>query len=352
MSAKLQAPIPYFGGKARVADAVWERFGDPANYVEPFCGSCSVLLARPSEPRTETVNDVDGMIANFWRAVSKDAAAVAEHADWPVNENDLHAKHAWLVGQKAGLVARLEGDPEFYDAKIAGWWCWGMSTWIGSGFCAGVGPWHVVDGELVNGGKDGVKHQRPQLRNAGMGVNRKLPHIGDAGKGVKRQRPQLRNTGKGVNRQLPHLGNAGRGVNKGGIYELFDALQARLRRVRVCCGDWTRVLGPAVTTKLGLTAVFLDPPYSAEAGRDNTLYAHESKDVAHAVKEWALAHGDDPLFRIALCGYEGEHSMPNTWECLAWKAKGGYAVQGDGSNKNKHRERIWFSPHCIRTELC
>jgi site-specific DNA-adenine methylase len=37
---------------------------------------------------------------------------------------------------------------------------------------------------------------------------------------------------------------------------------ARLRRVRVCCGDWTRVLGRSATECIGVTGVFLDPPYA------------------------------------------------------------------------------------------
>ncbi|KKM69533.1 hypothetical protein LCGC14_1449830, partial [marine sediment metagenome] len=43
----LKAPFPWFGGKRRVADKVWERFGDVPNYVEPFAGSLAVLLERP-----------------------------------------------------------------------------------------------------------------------------------------------------------------------------------------------------------------------------------------------------------------------------------------------------------------
>ena len=41
----LKAPFPWFGGKSKVAGLVWERFGDVANYVEPFAGSLAVLLA-------------------------------------------------------------------------------------------------------------------------------------------------------------------------------------------------------------------------------------------------------------------------------------------------------------------
>lgn len=95
----LKAPFPWFGGKSRVAPQVWERFGDVDNYVEPFAGSLAVLLGRPTDPQTETVNDIDCYLANFWRGLVLDPAAVAAACDWPVNEADLHARHRWLVNQ-------------------------------------------------------------------------------------------------------------------------------------------------------------------------------------------------------------------------------------------------------------
>jgi hypothetical protein len=33
-----KAPFPWFGGKSRVADDIWQRLGRPAQYIEPFCG--------------------------------------------------------------------------------------------------------------------------------------------------------------------------------------------------------------------------------------------------------------------------------------------------------------------------
>jgi hypothetical protein len=128
----------------------------------------------------------------------------------------------------------------------------------------------------------------------------------------------------------------------------MQELADRLRRVRVCCGDWSRVCGPSPTTLLGLTGVFLDPPYSAKANRDMGLYSTDDGDVAHAVREWAIAHGDDPKLRIALCGYDTEHAMPETWVALNWKARGGYGSQGNGNGRaNAGRETILFSPHCL-----
>lgn len=138
----LKAPFPWFGGKSKVGPIVWKRFGDVPNYVEPFFGSGAVMLRRPHEPYIETINDADGYVSNFWRAVSHAPDEVAHYADWPVNENDMHARHVWLRQYRDELPSMLEGDPEWYDAKIAGWWVYGMSCWIGSGFCgpSGAGP--------------------------------------------------------------------------------------------------------------------------------------------------------------------------------------------------------------------
>jgi DNA adenine methylase len=170
----MKAPFPWFGGKRRVADVVWSAFGDVDNYVEPFAGGLAVLLERPESHEriatgAETVNDADLYLANLWRAIVANPEAVAQAADWPVNETDLFARHLWLVNEGKARLSCMEGDPDFCDAKVAGWWLWGVCAWIGLGWCSGTGPWRV--------GEDG----RPHLGDAGQGVNRKRPHLGDAG---------------------------------------------------------------------------------------------------------------------------------------------------------------------------
>lgn len=345
----IRAPFPYFGGKSRIAGIVWERFGNPANYVEPFFGTGAVLLMRPTEARTETVNDINGYLANFWRAIVADPEAVAEHADWPVNECDLHARHLWLVNDGFAHVERLKTEPDFYDAKIAGWWVWGICQWIGSGWC--VRPeWtgRTNAGRRSRGINSEHWQQRPELSGAGQGVHRVdalRPHL--------LTDPNLRGDGAGVHRpyqKMPEVGSD-RGVTntaiRSNLVAYFQALQERLRRVRVCCGDWSRVVTPSVTTANRLTAVFLDPPYSTDE-RDGQLYMTDESGVAAAAREWALTNGDNPRLRIALCGYEGEHAMPESWSVYRWKAAGGYGSQGEGRGRdNASRERIWFSPHCL-----
>ena len=307
-TSPLRSPFPWPGGKSAVAAEVWARFGDVANYVEPFFGSGAVLLKRLLPPdgtrRIETVNDVDGLLVNFWRAVRADPEAVARFADWPVAEIDLHARHQWLADAKPDLAASLVADPDWFDAEAAGWWLWGVSCWIGPDFTAN-------------------RHTKPR---------RRIPR-GDPG-WCYGNIPRLTGYGSGVS-VIPDPP------------ALLAALSERLRRVRIVCGDWRRVLTPAVTIHNGDTAVFLDPPYGM-AGRDS-VYAHESRDAAADVGAWAAAHGDE--MRIALCGYDGEHVALESsgWSVFRWKANGGYGNQRRGGvNPNPGRERIWFSP-CCRT---
>jgi DNA adenine methylase len=316
----LRAPFPYFGGKASVAALVWGRFGDVPNYVEPFFGSGAVLLARPHRPRVETANDSDALLCNFWRSLRADPDEVAYWADYPVSEVDLHSVHLWLLSCKPDM-ARLIADPDWYDAKAAGRWCWGLCCWIGSGWCSGRGPWRLVDGVLQKGGDPG-ELDPPRAPPPAEGIERKRPHLATGGKGT----------------------HADRSTD---LYAYLGALSERLRRVRITCGDWTRVLGPSVTTKHGLTAVLLDPPYAHE-GRDDDLYTHDA-DIASEVRAWAVEHGDDPLLRIAYCGYDDGQPWPEGWEVARWKAKGGYGSQGEGRGReNAAREYIAFSPHCLK----
>ena len=302
MITPIKAPFPYFGGKSAVAEIIWNAIGsDVTNYVEPFAGSLAVLLARPGGAgKTETVNDFDGLLSNVWRAMASDPDAVAHHADWPVNECDLHARHLWLVGQRDSLTEKLMGDSTWFDAKAAGWWVWGACAWIGSGWCSGAGPWISVDGVLTD--------------------RRKLPHVGDAGRGDY-------------------------------ICAMFREISARLRNVRVACGDFERVLGPSSTTRHGVTGVFLDPPYDAG---NHDPYAVDTNGVARRAAEWCLKNGEDEKLRIVLAGYDQEHDHLGLdlfgWRKVPWKARGGFGSQGNKTGRaNSVREVLWLSPSTLKT---
>ncbi len=323
----LRAPIPWFGGKSLAAPLIWRAFGDVANLVEPFAGSLATLLARPSAAKVETVSDKDGLIANFWRATAAAPVEVPRWADWPVNEADLHARHSWLVQQVNGLTERLVADAEYYDAKIAGWWVWDISSWIGNGWCS--------------------RDER---------LSRQVPKIGAPGHGIhapSRKKP-ITHRNKGVNvasAKMPRNRRGDPGVHRqaanGELLDLFAALATRLRNVRGCCGDWRRVLGRStlgIDTRHGMTPcrILLDPPYAQEP-RDKRLNREDANGISAEVRAWALENGSNPDRRIALGGWEGEHDMPRGWEKVAWRSH--------GTARSSDRERIWFSPHCRPVEL-
>ena len=386
-----KTPWPWFGGKSDAAPAVWEAMGDVAHYVEPFAGSLAVLLRRPHECNrtyySETVNDLDGLLVNAWRSMQMSPDVMADAASWPVSEADLHARHIALVKWKgANNLERLMADPEWHDPVMAGWWAWGQSCWIGSGWCSGKGPWTVGDDGRIfkqgrHGGRaDGVGKQLPHLGNDGQGVNhasarepgvrKKLPHVGDDGRGVNR--PQAREPG--VAKQLPFLNNNGRGVNHASAREpgvgdyhpmtmpeltrWFRFLSARLRHVRILNGDWKRTVTSGASKTLpvrsgGACGVFLDPPYLGSV-RTSDIYAEDSDDIAHEVRDWCIANGEDPDYRIVLAGFDSEHEQLESigWRAVEWYRGGflkggmGNTAGGAGAHQQK-RERLWLSPHCL-----
>ena len=299
MSAILRAPFPAFGSKRHAAALIWQALGDVGSYCEPFCFSAATLLARPGGAgRIETINDISGHVANFWRAVREKPEEVARHLDYPVIETDLHARHRWLVAHHDELRAGLDGDPDWCDPKAAGWWAWGASASI-AGWCAGP-----------------VKGSR-------------LPALGETGRAVH-----------AIAAEPTRL--------------WIERLAARLRRVRVCCGDFSRVLSPAALAVSGAAkesttvGVMLDPPYAV----GSHLYGSEGHaSVAAEAATWAAqAATEHPDWRIVFCGHEGEHdAVLQGWRIVAWDpSKAGFNSGGYGrKNGNPQRERLWLSPACL-----
>jgi len=99
-----------------------------------------------------------------------------------------------------------------------------------------------------------------------------------------------------------------------------------------------------------MTGVFLDPPYD-DSQRDTRLYTVDDVSISAKVREWAIEMGKRDDMRIALCGYEGEHVMPDGWDVYTWQANGAYVLQGNTTGRaNRDRERIWFSPACLNLQ--
>lgn len=301
----MKSPFPYFGNKKKVAALVWNALGDVDTYVEPFFGSGAVLMNRPPthQGTVETANDMDGYLINFWRAVKLDPVAVAKFADDPMSEVELLARSKWLIETGAKRIERMKSDPDFFSAKAAGWWAWGLSQWIGSGWC-------------IKTGKS------------------KLPTMG-GGSGVHRQ--------EFIVDGQPSLEE---------LTKYFQRIARRFRRVRTVCGSWERVLTDGCLCHGASVGVFLDPPYAGVGSED--LYRSSTDDISPAVRQWCIEHGEDRRLRIVLAGYVDEHGgkMPESWKVHKYSA--GTSFQSsksvsneEGNAKNRHKERLWLSPGCV-----
>ena len=315
-----------------------------------------MLLERPgwndNVRFTESVCDKDGFLANVWRSIQFNPDEVVKWCDWPVNHADLSARKKELIKNEDRLLDNLINNPEWYDAKLAGYWIWAASCWIGSGLTQiGQIPHITNAGMGINSiGK------RPHIGDAGTGIHSigKIPHIGHAGKGINSigKIPHISKAGMGINSigQIPHICNAGMGINaNNNIHEWINTLSKRLRYVRVVCGDWTRVCGGNWQDKIGIAGIFFDPPYGV-SDRCKSIYHHDSVDLAKDVMSWCKERGKIKSYRIVIAGYEEyKELLEEGWTSESWSAQGGYAHIGKSKvNENRHRETLYYSPCCIR----
>ena len=309
-SRSRKAPFPWFGGKSSIAAEVWQRIGQPKQYIEPFCGSAAVLLQAPRPALLEVIGDQNCYVANFWRTLKCQTHALWAWQDYPVSHIDLFARHRWLTepDRVATLRAALM-DPEWPgDPQIAGWWLWGQCCWIGSGWC------------------DPSQHDEGVVDSDGL--LGKIPFVGSRGRGT--QAGSLGN--------IPHVTDAGMGIQalRDDARQWLGSLADRLARVRIIHGDWTRCLNYHYGTHHnGTVAIFLDPPYRSF----ESLYSDGSAPVADAVCAWAAEHAD---LRIALCGHRGDYDLPG-WSIKEWSRD----RLTYGGRETTDAECIWFSPVCL-----
>jgi hypothetical protein len=351
-----------------------------------------MLLSAPKPASLEVAGDLNGFMANFWRAVKYQPGEVARSADYPISHIDMGARHKWLMNQRKRLSDSLQDAEWPGDAKVAGRWLWGQCLWIGAGWCDwfDVKDWSVEKGPIPSLGNAGAgvsaKGQIPFLSNAGQGVQGAggKMELANAGQGVQAigKIPSQKDCGCGIHAVggIPHLTDAGNGIHAvGGIPQVNETgrgvnaigrvfseseksllvakgraipddlitysgqvawiwmhkLAERLNRVRLIHGEWTRCMNHYYGGTE--TAIFFDPPYKGY----ESVYGGAIRS-ADAVEVWSREHQD---IRIALCGHIGDYDLPG-WEVFQWN-RGSTTF---GSSKTIDQECIWFSPACLSVE--
>ena len=292
--------FPYFGTKKRIAWKVWEKFGNPSFYVEPFFGSGAVLFNRPKPfSGLELVNDLDGLLCNFWRALKADKDGLFELLDWPQHEIDLYARKRHLIDDRDWIVNNLSSDVNWYHLEYAAWWVFGMSSQLGCKY-----------------GNNKQKGIITTISNCGV---------------VKQDN----------NKYNPH--------GSFNLHETMTEMQNRIKNLKIYCGDWKRICSEATIFARNRTSeivgIFLDPPYSETESRKNNMYAMDSLIIYKEVEEFCKKYGENSRLRIAVCGNIGDYDLPG-WTQLKWKRTRGMSRKHDN-----RKEVMYFSPYCLKEGL-
>ena len=318
-NSKVEILWNYFGNKKKVAPYIWNRIGNVDISFEPFCGTAAWTLLRPMShfhKKTkikEVINDKNGYVANFFRAVQNDPEKVAYYADSPTNEIELVARYKYLRRNKSTTVQLMKESPTWYCPKRAGWFAWGLCCWIGTS----------------------------EFIHFSTNANNKMPEL-FSDKGIlKQEKKTFSDNCMWTIDWKRHK-----------VEKRLQILSNRLRYVTVACGDWKRIVNATLANRL--YGIFLDPPYMGDYNPYNSskIGKHKNQNIRDEILEWAPEYGQQKNVRIAIAGYAddgyGQLVKKHNWEVYAWSASGGYAVLGKGETKNnRHKERLYFSPYCL-----
>lgn len=85
-------PLPYIGGKNRLAKKIISMLPEHTSYVEPFAGGAQVLFHKPPS-NVEVLNDLDYDIVNFFRVCQWHYQELTRYLRYCLASRKLHELH-------------------------------------------------------------------------------------------------------------------------------------------------------------------------------------------------------------------------------------------------------------------
>ena len=253
-------------------------------------------------------------------------------------------------------------DPDWYDVRMAGWWCWMVSNAIDMGRMAYPtekmtknynAAMKAAQGFVLDWENENIRSHFPDIE----GQKKDRPHVsGSIGVMSK-----TRKVGSG---QWPHAyGDKGVMANKSrnNLLEWMYELAARIEHYIVLCKEWHEIVSSrtvlnTVPSESSYSALFLDPPYDlGEDERESNLYSVDDTNIAAAVRQWLFTPQErdgikpwyHPRLRIILCAYEGDHAPIPDSTVYQWEQPDGYYVQRTSLKSWDKREILICNPACV-----
>lgn len=110
-------PLPYIGGKRRIARQIAALIPPHTTYVEAFAGGAQVFFHRPPS-KVEVLNDLDGEIANFFRVVQRHAHELARWLRYQPASRQIFDDHK---RQDPSVLTDIERAARFYYLQKNAW---------------------------------------------------------------------------------------------------------------------------------------------------------------------------------------------------------------------------------------
>lgn len=129
---KLGAISPWYGTKREMAPDICVELGPHISYFEPFCGSMSVLLAKPAVSH-ELVNDLHGDLINLARVLADPTAAVELYTRL---QRVLYSEQLHLESQAVLVSSVPPADTD--SANVDRAFHYFLANWIGRDGHAGT----------------------------------------------------------------------------------------------------------------------------------------------------------------------------------------------------------------------
>lgn len=109
MFKPMKPPFSYYGGKQRMASKIIPYIPKHTVYVEPFCGSATILFKKPWPNVTNThhyreyINDTNKLVFTFFDVLSRRGSELADRiAVYPLSE-DHYYRSTEICKNSAGV---------------------------------------------------------------------------------------------------------------------------------------------------------------------------------------------------------------------------------------------------------
>lgn len=107
----MNSPLPYIGGKSKLAETIIKMIPDHKAYCEVFAGAAWVFF-RKEASKFETINDLDSDLVSFYRVLQNHLEEFIRQFKWALSSREWFED--WKRQQEAGGLTDIQRAARYY----------------------------------------------------------------------------------------------------------------------------------------------------------------------------------------------------------------------------------------------